>query len=56
MESKPDSVFFFFFFGRDLNVFKCYWVGMDREADIMVKERGESLRWFCTSRRKMMKD
>lgn len=49
MESKPGCVFLFFLLliGRDLNVFKCYWVGMNRKEDIMVKDRGESLRRFC---------
>lgn len=58
MKSKPDCVFgcLFYLIGSDLNVLKCYQVGMNRKNKIVVRDRGESFRWFCKSSRKMMRD
>lgn len=52
MESKPNCGFLKT--GRDLNVFKCYWVDRNRKGEFVVRDRDESLRWFYKSRRKMM--
>lgn len=55
IESKPNWVFVFFSLNlKRFNVFKCYWVGMRRKEEIVVRDSKESLRWFYKFRRSMM--
>lgn len=38
IESKPNWVCFFNW--KRFNVLKCYWVGMNRKEEIVVRDRG----------------